>query len=138
MNTFSSRQSSRQSNRRKHTPPPVGHLPPRSASRGGRTTPRTEDVQDGSRLSGSLAAALFAIPFMLVIGFVFLLIATLVAYRSTDPHALVLPLSMVALGLTSLLGGLISARRRRGEPLLSGLLCGLQMNLLLYLFRFKS
>jgi putative membrane protein (TIGR04086 family) len=70
-------------------------------------------------------------PFVLVIGFLFLLIGTLVAYRSADPHTLIPPLSLAALGLTSLMGGLISARRRRGNPLLSGLLCGLIMNLLL-------
>ncbi len=91
---------------------------------------RTSAKEADTSLVGAFASGLFALPFVLIIGFVLLLIVTMVAYNASDPHALIPPLSMVALGLTSLLGGFIAARRRRGHPLLSGLLCGLLMNLM--------
>lgn len=127
MNTFSSSKNTR----RGHTAPPVGHLPPKSGHRKDRPSGRTSEQPAEAGWAGAFASALFAMPFVLVIGVLFLLICTLVAFRSDDPHVLVMPLSLAALGLTSLMGGLISARRRRGNPLLSGLLCGLFINLLL-------
>ncbi len=127
MNTFSSSKNSR----RRHTAPPVGHLPPKSGHRKDRPAGRTSEQPAEAGWTGAFSSAMFAMPFVLVIGFLFLLIGTLVAFRSADPHALVMPLSLASLGLTSLMGGLISARRRRGNPLLSGLICGLLINLLL-------
>lgn len=128
MNTFSHQKPQH----RGHIPPPhAGHLPPKSQNRRKPPAGRTTDTQTDTPLSGAFFSAIFALPFMLLIGFVFLLIITVVSYRSTDPHALVMPLSLVALGLTSLLGGLIASRRKRGNGLLSGLLCGLLFNLVL-------
>ena len=127
MNTFSSQKNKR----RAHTPPPAGHLPPGSPhsrqAHQGRISPTSADTS----IAGAFRAAIFAMIFVPIMGVIFLLIATLVGYRSTDPLALIPYLSLAALGLTALLGGLISARRKRGHPLLSGLLCGLLINLLL-------
>lgn len=127
MNTFSSRKNSR----RGHTSPPAGHLPPKAGHTRKRPEGRAADRPSDTPLSGAFFSAVFAMPFVLLIGLLFLLIGTLVGYRSADPHGLIPYLSLAALGLTSLLGGLIAARRRRGHPLLSGLLCGLLINLLM-------
>ena len=79
----------------------------------------------------SLVSALFALPVTLVIGLIFLLIATAVAYVSADPDRLSTPLAMSALGLSAMLGGLVSARRGRGQPILCGALLGLLLTVCL-------
>lgn len=76
-------------------------------------------------------AALFALPVTAVIGLVLLLIVTAVAYANPDPDRLATPLSLAALGLTSLLGGLVAARRGQQKPLLCGGMLGLLLVLLL-------
>lgn len=127
MNTFSSQKQKH----RGHTPPPSGHLPPKAGHTREKPSVRSSDHSGESPLSGAFFSAIFAMPFVLVIGCLFLLISTLAAYRSPNPHTLILPLSLTALGLTSLCGGVISARRKRGNPLLGGLFCGLLINLFL-------
>ena len=127
MNTFS---YTKRTQKRKHTPPPVaGHLPPKRKQPQRRVSDESQDIP----LTGAFGSALFALPCMVVMGFLLLMIATLVAYRSQDPSALRLPLCLTAQGLTCVLGGLIAARRGGGHPLLSGLLCGLFWTLLLFI-----
>ncbi len=81
--------------------------------------------------SSALMAALFALPVTAVIGLVLLLIVTAVAYSHPDPDCLSTPLALGAVGLTSLLGGLVAARRGRSRGLFCGLLSGLLFTLLL-------
>ncbi|MBQ9779649.1 MAG: TIGR04086 family membrane protein [Clostridia bacterium] len=95
-----------------------------------RTVTEAEDGTEG-RLTQALTAALFSLPVMAVLGLVLLLIVTAVAYASPDPDSLTTPLSMGALGLTALLGGLVAARRGGSRPLVCGLLSGLLFNVLL-------
>lgn len=112
---------------RKHTPPMLsGHRPPKS--------PVVNRLDDQTTTpAGSIGLSiLLALPVMVALGFVFLLITSAVAIRNPDPHALVFPLSLVARGLTCLLGGLVVGRQRRGYPMLSGLLCGVIFNILLW------
>lgn len=99
-----------------------------SASYGGASTGE-ESAEAG--LLRVLSAALFALPVTALVGAVLLLIVTAVAYANPDPDSLTTPLSLAALGLTSVLGGLVAARRGRGKCLLCGLTLGLLWTLLL-------
>lgn len=47
------------------------------------------------------------------------------AFSSADPDALVAPISLGVMFLSSLIGGLVTFRSQRHAPLLCGLLCGL-------------
>ena len=124
MNTFS--QIKR---KQKHSPPVTHHSPP--------SYPVAQaSSEQASPLTSTLGSALFALPLMGILGVIFLLIGSAVAWRSPNPHALIPPLSLVALGLTCILGGLIVARQRRGRPLLGGLLCGLLFTALTWCLTF--
>ena len=57
----------------------------------------------------------------------------LICSLSSDPHGLILPLSLAALYLSALLGGGIALRRHKSAPLLCGALCGAMMLLTLLL-----
>ena len=91
--------------------------------------PRTEEPIESGFMS-ALFAALFALPVTVLIGFALLLIVTAVAYTNADPDALTTPLSLAALGLTALMGGMVSGMRGYRQPLLSALLLGLLLVLL--------
>ena len=107
--------------------------PRRTAVRSSHATPdgqsHTEELAEGGIVS-ALFAALFALPLAVLIGFVLLLIVTAVAYANADPDALTTPLSLAALGLTALMGGMVSGVRGYRHPLLSALLLGLLLLLL--------
>ena len=135
MNVFSYQKKKSQKHiKRRHTPPQVaGHLPPVSTHGRQRPVGRAEERGSDAPVAGAIASAVFALPITVGVGFLCLLAATLLSYRQADPHALILPLSLVALGLTSLLGGLVAARRGRGNPLLGGLFCGILLNLVMLL-----
>ena len=81
--------------------------------------------------TSSLLAALFALPVAVLIGFLLLLITTAVAYTNADPDALTTPLSLVALGMTALMGGTVAGVRGYRHPLLSACFLGLMLLLLL-------
>ncbi len=89
-----------------------------------RTYADEADVSSEGGFASALFAALFALPVTAVIGFVLLLIATAVAYANADPDAMTMPCSLVALGLTALMGGMVAAMRGYRQPLLSALLLG--------------
>ncbi len=80
----------------------------------------------------AMMAALFALPVTLIIGLILLLIVSAVAYVYADPDRLTTPLALAALGLTSLLGGLVAARRGKTAPVLCGLLIGILFSLCLW------
>ena len=58
------------------------------------------------------------------VGVVLIVIASLAAYFSPDPNALIAPLATLAAGLTAFLGGVIAVRIHGGGALISGLLNG--------------
>lgn len=125
MNIFSS--SHRETSPRSHRSS-EGHTSPRRLP-----APRVEsEPASEDSFTAALMAALFALPITAIIGLIFLLIVTAVAYGSPDPDALTTPLSLSVLGLTSLLGGLVASRRRGTRPILCGLLLGLLWTLLLW------
>lgn len=101
-------------------------------SRGTAATANDQQMQGEHALTTAVMAALFALPFTALVGLILLLIATAVAYANPDPDALTTPLSLGVLGLTSVLGGLISARRGQARPLLCGLFSGLLLTLTLF------
>ena len=130
MNIFSS--SPKRSAQRKH--PPTALVPTErrhiSAARLTGAENAKESSSDGG-FASLLMAALFSLPFTVILGLVFLLISTAVAYAQPDPDKFTLPLALGSLSLTALLGGLIAARRRQHHCLICGLLSGLLFTLLL-------
>ena len=94
-------------------------------------TSAKEDASVEAGFARVLSSALFALPVTAVVGLILLLIVTAVAYADPDPDRLTAPLSLAALGLTALLGGLVAARRGQGRSLLCGLTLGLLLTLLL-------
>lgn len=121
MNIFSSSHRRPTHTNHRHNRPHVGHISDTSS---------TERSSEGG-FSRVFTAALFALPVTAVIGLVLLLIVTAVAYANPDPDSLTTPLSMAVLGLSSLLGGLVAARRGQHKPLLCGGMLGLLFVLLL-------
>ena len=94
-------------------------------------TSTKEDASTEAGLIHVLSAALFALPVTAAVGLVLLLIVTAVACANPDPDSLTTPLSLAALGLTALLGGLVAARRGQSRSLLCGATLGLLLTLLL-------
>ncbi len=125
MNIFSSSSGRAHHTHTSKRSDPRGHLPSR------RALPVEDEQASEGGFASAFMAALFALPVAAIIGLVLLLIVTAVAYANPDPDRLTTPLSLCALGLTALLGGLVAARRGRGQPLLGGLLSGLLIALLL-------
>ncbi len=136
MNTFSSSRTrahtSARNVARKASAKPVGH---------GHTAPAVlprvarSDVQDEQAAGGMLrvlASMLFALPVTAGIGMLLLLIITGIALSTGDPDAMLTPLALAILGITSLLGGLVCARRCGSRPLLCGVCSGLLFTLLLW------
>ncbi len=96
-------------------------------------TSTKEEASAEAGLIRVLSAALFALPVTAAVGLILLLIVTAVAYANPDPDSLTTPLSLAALALTALLGGVVAARRGQGRTLLCGLMLGLLLTLLLLL-----
>lgn len=130
MNIFSSSPRRASQGKRTHTALASAERRHPTANRFAATENHGETSAEGT-FSTSLMAALFALPITVAIGLVLLLIVTAVAYSQPDPDSLSTPLSLGALGLTSLLGGLVAARRGRSRGLFCGFLSGLLFTLLL-------
>ena len=105
-----------------HTAPP--RSPQRRAAR--------EEAAPRSGPTAILMAALFSLPVTAGIGLILLLATTAIAASTPDPDAMISPLSIGVLGVTALLGGLVSARRCGRDPLLCGLCGGIMFTLLLW------
>ena len=127
MNIFSSSQGRDQHNHHTSRPHASGRLSPRPLS----SSAAEPEIATEKSFTKALMSALFALPITAIIGLLLLLIVTAVAYGSPDPDALTTPLALGTLGLTSLLGGLVAARRGVTQPILCGLLSGLLFTLLL-------
>ncbi|MBQ2999651.1 MAG: TIGR04086 family membrane protein [Clostridia bacterium] len=63
--------------------------------------------------------------FSLLCAVALMLIGTFICLRSDDPLKLILPIGLVTLYLSALLGGIVTVRRNGKKALLSGALCGL-------------
>ncbi len=130
MNIFSSSQHKRTHADGRHTAArSQGRLPSPVAPDSHVYAEETGISTEGGFVS-ALFAALFALPVTVVIGCVLLLIVTAVAYANADPDAMTTPLSLAALGLTALMGGMVSGIRGYRQPLLSALLLGCLLILL--------
>ena len=89
-----------------------------------RTAPQASDTENS--FIHVLKSALFAIPFSFLCGLVLLSVLAGLAFTQPDPDSLTTPLSLVVLGLSAAMGGLICTRRC-GHSALS---CGLSFGLL--------
>lgn len=128
MSIFSSSSGSVSHNRQTHGRGRQGRAAPRSL-------PATRDGQEPTtegKLTNALMAALFSLPITMVLSLLLLFIVTAVAYAHADPDSLTTPLALGVLGVSSLLCGLIAARRGHGRPMLAGLLAGLLYTLALW------
>ena len=61
------------------------------------------------------------------------LIGAIVCISSADPHSLMIPISLIALYLSAMIGGWITVRLHKKAPLPCGTLCGAMMLFLLVL-----
>ena len=109
--------------------PSVGKHSDRSASpisRGQRAAKQTEKPSDHTE--DGFSSVLKRIPLSLAVtaltGMLFLTVLSLAAHFSPDPMPLTQPLSVLALGLASLMGGLTAGRLSPGRPLSAALLTG--------------
>lgn len=98
----------------------------KSSSKVGKPMPsraRREAVADTSPslLVKHLAKSLL---FTLAAGVILIVIASLCAYFSPDPDAVITPLAIAAAALTAFIGGLIAVRIHGGGALICGLLNG--------------
>jgi len=84
---------------------------------------------DFSPASLFLAVCKAQIPAILT-GMILLFLFCLIAYNTTDPDSIILPLSMVAMLLSALAGG-IAARRFSGDGVIAGLASGV-LTMVLY------
>ena len=87
---------------------------------------------DESGLKVAFMAGLFALPVSLGIGLALLLALSFAAYSNSDPNALISPLGITALILTSVLCGFIAARRGGRAIALCGLMGGGLFSTLLF------
>ena len=123
MNTFSSP-------RRRKTHAPVGR--PLHTHRPRPTPASKEGDHETGALWRAVSGALFALPVTVLLGAIFLCVLAIVANASADPDAMLSPLAMCALGLASLLGGLVGERRSEAHPLAVGLAGGAMLVVLLW------
>ena len=91
--------------------------------RGPRSNNPAEANKDTSAVR-ILTGALFALPFAWLCGLILVSVMAGLAMTQADPAAMTMPLSLSVLGISSLVGGLITARRCGRSPLLCGLLFG--------------
>ena len=123
MNTFSS-----PSRRKKR--PPMGRV---THTRRPRPTPTPkESDHDANGLWRAVGGALFALPVTVLLGAIFLCVLAIVVHASADPETLITPLAMCALGLASLMGGLVGERRTAAHPAAVGTLGGVMLVVLLW------
>ncbi len=61
------------------------------------------------------------------------LIGAVICICSSDPHALIVPVGLIALYFSALLGGWIAIRHHKSAPLPCGVICGAMMLLLFLL-----
>lgn len=123
MNTFSSPH-----HRRKR--PPAGRAT--HTHRPHPTTAPRESDHASSGLWRTVNGALFALPVTVVLGAIFLCVLAIVAHASSDPDAMLTPLAMCALGLASLMGGLVGERRSSAHPAAVGAVGGVMLVVLLW------
>lgn len=83
-----------------------------------------------------LASSLFALPFAWLCGLILVSVMAGLAMTQADPAAMTTPLSLSVLGISSMVGGLIAARRCGHSPLLCGLLFGALFVLTLWVLSF--
>ncbi len=125
MNTYSAPASRRRSDRsRARDRAPLGLPPSRSV----------RDESAGSRgglLSTAFLSGLFGLAVSAGLGLVLILAAAAAAYANADPDALIGPLGLAAVALSSLCGGFAAARHGRRAPLVCGLFSAFLMVLFL-------
>ena len=96
-----------------------GIVPRRQTARAIRQRDEDEPIF-ASAMRGSLSGLLSFI----AAGIVLITCAAAVAYTRPDPNALITPLALVALFLSSFAGGFTTVRRAGSSPMLCGILCG--------------
>ncbi len=109
-----------------------------AATRGGRAAEPSDAFDPNAQ--GGFSRVVRTLPLTLALtaaaGVVLVTVATAIAYRAPDPSALTAPLAYSSLGVTSLIGGILSGRRNGEDYLLGGLMAGTSLALLLILISF--
>ncbi len=121
--------STRRATRKSGTP--LGHTAP-ALPRARQADPRN----NGGRPQGMasvLLSALFALLPVIGISLLLLFVMTAIVLWAADPDAMLAPMAMAGLGVSSLIGGIIAARRCGGHSLLCGLCTGLLLTFLLWI-----
>ena len=118
-----------------HTPHTiVGNHPDRLAASRDRVAVRpTEEPsrQAEGGFSSALRKYFTAWGITALLGLLFVSVATLILYNSSDPIAGVLPAAAVALALASAGGGIAAGRLMPSTPVTAGLICGVLTGVLL-------
>ena len=99
-----------------------------------RTAPTGEEIADGG-VRSLLISSLVALPCMAGVGILLLLLAAGILLSVKDPDTVIPPLSIGILGISSLMGGIIAAKRCGHHFLLCGLTAGVGFALLLWVLR---
>lgn len=129
MSTFSSSGHGRSTPRHSGNGHHRGH-------RGASAIRQRRTVTEEHTTSGTMAvlsAALFALPFTVGVGLILLCLTAGLLMSVADPDVMITPLAIGILSVTSLLGGLISARRCGSHALLCGMTAGAFFTLLLWI-----
>lgn len=100
------------------------------------TTSRSSMRLAPEKERGPVLALAFSLLFTLLFALAFLVVATLIAYNTEDPGALLAPLSYAAVGCSSLFAGVSSAKLRGKQGLFMGALAGLLFIAILFLCSF--
>ena len=105
--------------------------PALTAGRSGRAE-EPSDTQAGG-FSRALRKLLLPLAVTAISGAVFVTVLTAAAYQTPDPTALVTPLSMAALGLASLAGGITAGKCNRERTMLGSMVSGCLLAVILCL-----
>ncbi|MBO5938912.1 MAG: TIGR04086 family membrane protein [Clostridia bacterium] len=86
---------------------------------------KATSAEEGASLSKIFQSATIGVGASLLCAAVLLLVGALICQRSQDPNKMTLPLGLVSLYLSALLGGIVAVRHRGSSALLCGAVCGI-------------
>ena len=81
---------------------------------------RSKNTSQASPTAEIIKSGAKSVVFSLSAAFIFMLVGALIAFKSTDPGKTVVPISLSALYLSSILCGFISAKLMRGHVWING------------------
>ena len=88
---------------------------------------RTKNIEPISPALQIINVGARSVLFSMSAAFLFMLIATAMAFNTADPCVLIMPISLSAIYLTGIFCGFLSSKLHRGAPLVSGAVSGLML-----------